>query len=150
VLRITSPIVLLSTTTDCWRCHERVDVWALMVSSLVDEENDVAFHREPIILKHISHHPTVLAERVRALGFRAEVKQSKLHGTAYLANACACGAMIGDEGLHRSPGEGFFPTTPSEAASIMQRQLEVQAPFHCRADYIQGPGDLIQQHAPRC
>ena len=51
MLRITSPIVLLSTTTDCWRCHQRVDVWALMVSSLVDEENDVAFDLEAIILK---------------------------------------------------------------------------------------------------
>lgn len=149
MLTITSPIDLASTTVRCWQCGRDAPVWALVVTSLLDEDYEVAFSDEGLLLKYIKHFPSALLENIHAAGRRAETRHSKTLGDAYLANTCMCGALIGDDGLHREPSEGFFPTDAVAASRIRLRRLSTPAPVRVDAEYVQGPGDLILRYATR-
>ncbi|MBS0340659.1 MAG: hypothetical protein JSS56_09030 [Proteobacteria bacterium] len=149
-LRVLPPLLLLSTETACWKCGRPMKAVALAAHALEEDGErvgDVDDTSDMLILRGVSGMPDeVLKELVR----RNPSYGKRYSGTAadsYFANNCDCGTFIGDFYLHAEPGGAFFPTSETEAGTIIVEYLPSQEPVEIHGTWGAGVGDFILAHA---
>src|SRR5260370_26338973 len=122
-LKVTSPLYLFRSTSDCWRCGANQDVIALatrrVIEPDVDEEDSLGEEDEPVILNNIGQIPEAILRHILATHPAFEKRTSRTAGNAYYMNTCSCGAHFGDFYLHSEPGGAFFPDTEEDASRIV-------------------------------
>lgn len=147
--RISSPIFLITSTEDCWRCRIPQPVIAMASCSVLeaDEENGDAEISDPVILSNISRMPDEIASYLTTRFPRYQIHRSRTAGFAYFTNFCECGANFGDFYLHCEPGGAFFPTTKDEAEQMSVERLPFDGEFEFECSPSYGTGAFIFKHA---
>ena len=148
-MKVFSPIYLLRSSEQCWRCHTVQPVVALATKHLIDdpeyedEEGD-SLEGQVLILSSIETIPQALLDCIHSRHGKFEKRKSKTANCMYYMNICgSCGAHFGDFYMHSEPGGAFFPSNEIEAATVTIEQLPLTGEFDIGASYGIGSGDLI-------
>jgi hypothetical protein len=156
---IYSPLYLLESSEDCYRCGKPQTVVALAASCVNDfdegpieteenseeeEGNDSGF-----LLLNIREMPEAIFALMSGANSRYRLPQSRKPGTEYYANFCECGANFGDFYLFSEPGHAFFPMSPEEAGKIGIAKLPIRGRFELRCGWEVAGGELIFKHGLR-
>src|SRR5437899_577716 len=98
-LQVISPLSLLRSSSDCWRCGANQHVIALATRRVIepdlDEEDALGDEDEPLILSNIEQFPEAILLHILAAHPGFEKRTSKTAGKAYYMNICSCGAHFG-------------------------------------------------------
>ena len=152
-LKVTSPLYLLRSTSDCWKCGANQDVIALatrrVIEPDVDVEDGLGDENEPVILSNIEQIPEAILRHILATHPGFEKRTSRTAGNAYYMNICSCGAHFGDFYLHSEPSGAFFPGTEEDASRIVVEELPFTGVFDFRCGYGVGLGAFIFEHGRR-
>ncbi len=141
---ISPPLFLVKGKTDCWKCGESIQVFALLAQNVVGDEG------EPYTLSEIEELPETVLSFIekRAPNFR--LTYSRTADFEYFANNCGhCGALIGDFFLHSEPGGAFFPNTEEEAEQLQLLEVPIEGGVEIEANGHQGLADVILANAKR-
>lgn len=153
MVKVTSPIYLLTSPTNCWRCGLEQRVVGLAASALEDIDPDhpesVEKYEELVLLSHISEMPELIQQHIRARHPAYEMHFSYTADSSYYANICECGANFGDHFLFSEPGEAFFPDSDEAASKITYLELPFQGEFEFDCSYSFGPCEAILEHGTR-
>lgn len=141
---------LAQTPVKCWRCTKVTDVFALFVPSgfqyraPADKGHVWRTSSVPTMLSYVTNLLPDVARHVQHLTSRFRVDASKSRGgLSYWMNHCAaCGAKVGDFGLHRDPGGPFF-AAHAPGASRVDVLHSHNATFVCSGDVSFSGDDLF-------
>lgn len=147
--RIGSPIFLITSTEDCWRCGIPQPVIALASCSVLeaDQDDEDAETSGPVILSSISRMPDEIERYLTSRFPRCQMHRSRTAGYAYFTNFCECGANFGDFYLHNEPGGAFFPTSEKEAEGMSVERLPFEGTFEFECSPGHSRGSFIFKHA---
>lgn len=151
-LMLTSPVYLLQSTAECWKCHSVQSVVALAATT-VREFDDGEFRElggdDLIVLQNLVELPPEILEAIHRFHPQFQKRFSKTAECEYYMNTCSCGAHFGDFYLHNDPDSPFRPMDEDDAPEIILRRLPLEGQFEVNASYSIGGGSLILEYAKR-
>ena len=143
-LKIFPPLYLAGMKIDCWKCHSRMPVVAIVAPNIENTDNEIC------ILSDIVSLPEVIIGYIQMRVPTFKLKYSKTVGSQYFANTCpSCGSLSGDFYLHSEPGAPFFPTDEDEASQLYLTEIPIEEPVLIQAGIHMGTGELILNHAKK-
>lgn len=153
MVKVISPIYLLTSPTNCWRCGLEQGVVGLAARALEDIDPDqpesVEKYEELVLLSEILEMPELIQQHITARHPAYKIHFSYTTDSSYYANICECGANFGDHYLFSEPGGAFFPESDEAASKITYLELPFQGEFEFDCSYSVGAPESILEHAIR-
>lgn len=151
--KVTSPIYLLRSSEECWKCDVKQEVVALAVTQIYSGdpglERMVNEDAKPFIIFYVEDMPQEILEHICSVHPMYEKRMSRTTGFTYYMNTCTCGASFGDFYLHQKFGGAFCPMSEEDAMKVSIEKLPFTRTFDFVCDYSVGQGAFIFEHAKR-
>jgi hypothetical protein len=149
---VKSPLYLVKSTEDCWKCGLEQQVIAVATRHIrtVDFDYLDAGSDEPAFLTNIEAMPQPIWEYLSAACPQFQKRRSNTMDMDYYANTCeCCKANFGDFYLFSEPEHAFFPMDEEQAKRMSVVELPFTGVFEFQCSCGMGTGGLIFEHATR-
>jgi len=153
IYKVTSPIYLLRSTEQCWKCRAKQEVVAIAVMQIYSSDSEldkkVNADAKPFIIFYVQEMPQEIFEYICLVHPLFEKRMSKTTEFAYYMNICKCGAHFGDFYLHQKLGGAFCLMSEEDAMKVSIEKLSFTGTFDFVCEYSIGQGAFIFDHAQR-